>query len=103
LTQCYDDLEGRFTAWGLKFGIQAADLTGTDFAEFVVELISTEMAETVLRNVWFGDVETILFIHEYPDGLAVVVGVRLDVRVQVEVLALVVLLVFHVPDPVHGG
>jgi hypothetical protein len=57
LTQCYDDLEGRFTAWGLKFGIQAADLTGTDFAEFVVELIATEMAETVLRNVWFGDVD----------------------------------------------
>ena len=56
-----------------------------------------------LRFVRFGDVETVLFIHQFPDGLAVVVGVRLDVRVQVKVLALVVFLVFHVPDPVHGG
>ena len=53
--------------------------------------------------VGFGDVETVLFIHQFPDGLAVVVGVRLDVRVQVKVLALVVLLVLHVPYPIHGG
>jgi hypothetical protein len=57
LTQCYDDLEDKFTAWGLNSGIKKADLTGTDFALFVVDLIVDALAECVLRNAWFGDTD----------------------------------------------
>jgi len=57
LVQCYDVLEGKFTAWGLKFGIEAADLTGTDFADFVVELILVALVESIFRHAWFGDVD----------------------------------------------
>lgn len=63
LTQCYTDLEDRFTAWGLKFGIQAADLTGTDFAAFIVELMTSEMAETVMRLTWFNDTDADTYVH----------------------------------------
>lgn len=57
LTQCYTDLEDRFTAWGLNAGIKKADLTNTDFAMFVVELVADALNECVLRNAWFGDVD----------------------------------------------
>lgn len=57
LTQCYTDLEGRFTAWGLNAGIKKADLTNTDFAEFVVDLVADALMESVLRFAWFGDTD----------------------------------------------
>lgn len=56
LTQCYTDLEDRFTAWGLNAGIKKADLTNRDFAEFVVELVADALMECVLRFAWFGDI-----------------------------------------------
>lgn len=57
LVQCYETSEDKFTAWGLKFGIERADLTGTDFADYVVELILVALIESVFRHAWFGDVD----------------------------------------------
>jgi hypothetical protein len=67
--------------------------TGVEPADKIVEyfFVVTELIEIVL--------ETVLAIDELPDGPAVVVGEALDVGVQVEVLALVVGLVLHVPHP----
>lgn len=43
--------------------------------------------------------EAILLVDELPNEGAIIIGIGLDVRVDVEVLPLVVLLVLHVPDP----
>lgn len=43
--------------------------------------------------------EAVLLVNELPDGRAIVVCIRLDVRKDVEVLTLVVLLVLYLPNP----
>lgn len=53
--ECFRDLLEKFTVWGLKNGIDKADLTGTDFAIFLEERIGYSMAEAVMRHAWFGD------------------------------------------------
>lgn len=53
--ECWKDLLGKFTAWGLKNGIDKPDLTGTEFALFLEERIATALAESVYRIAFFGD------------------------------------------------
>ena len=55
LEACYDSLEGTFFAYGLKNGIEKADLTGTDFLNFVAQLVSESLPEVIFREGWFSD------------------------------------------------
>lgn len=57
LTQCYKDLENTFWAYGLKNGINRADLTATDLANYILEITSEAVLECVFRFAWFGDVD----------------------------------------------
>lgn len=52
---CYTDLDSTFFVWGRKNGIQAPDLTGTDFLLFLESLLTTELKEMILRLFYFGD------------------------------------------------
>ena len=53
--QCWKDLRESFWIWSLKTGVDKADLTGTDFANFLEERLADAMREAVLRLAWFGD------------------------------------------------
>jgi hypothetical protein len=54
--QCWEDeLKDSFFVYGLKAGIEIADLTNTDFANFLEDRIGDAMAEGVYRHAWFGD------------------------------------------------
>lgn len=55
LTYCWTDLQETFFIWGLKKGVQKADLTGTEFLVFVEELLSDALIETYLRIAYFND------------------------------------------------
>lgn len=55
LTQCETDLENTFFVWGAKKGIDREDLTGTDFANYVLDIMTQAMREDALRFLWFGD------------------------------------------------
>jgi hypothetical protein len=55
--QCYTELLGTFFAWGLKNGVAKADLTGTDFANFLEDRLGDAIKESVFRLAWFGDVD----------------------------------------------
>lgn len=54
-TECWKNLLGKFTVWGLKTGIQKPDLTGTDFANFLEERVLDALEEAIYRIVWFGE------------------------------------------------
>ncbi|WP_207425996.1 hypothetical protein [Pedobacter sp. SYSU D00535] len=51
--ECFKDLLKKFTAWGLKNGLDKADLTGTEFALFLEDRISDALAEAILRISMF--------------------------------------------------
>lgn len=53
--QCWKDLLPSFFQWGLKNGVKKADLSGTDFLNFLEDRISIAMKEAVLRLAWFAD------------------------------------------------
>lgn len=55
IEECYIDLLKTFFAWGLKNGVQKADLTNTDFALFLEDRLSLAAYETALRFAWLGD------------------------------------------------
>lgn len=55
--ECFTDLLDTFWKWGLKSGVQKADLTSTDFALFIEERISDAIVESVYRHAWFGDTD----------------------------------------------
>lgn len=55
LEQCWDTLKETFWAWGLKKGVQKPDLTGTDFFNYIQEVLADAVLEAVFRLVWFGD------------------------------------------------
>lgn len=57
LVYCWTDLKETFFVWGLKKGIQKADLTGTEFLVFVEELLSDALIETYLRIAYFNDTD----------------------------------------------
>jgi hypothetical protein len=55
LSECYTNLESTFFVWAKQRGINEPDLTGTDFAAFLVERMSDAMFEDTLRIAWLGD------------------------------------------------
>jgi hypothetical protein len=55
--QCFTDLLETFFVWGLKNGVEKADLTSTDFANFLEERIGDAVVESIYRHVWFSDTD----------------------------------------------
>ena len=53
--ECYTNLEASFFNWGLKKGVEKPDLTGTDFANFLIERTDDAVLESIWRIAWFGD------------------------------------------------
>lgn len=54
-TECWKNLLGKFTVWGLQNGINKPDLTGTDFADFLESRVLEGLKESVYRLVWFAE------------------------------------------------
>ena len=52
---CYSDLMGWFTQWGLNNGYQIKDLTDTDFAIFIEDLVSDAIQADLQRLVLLGN------------------------------------------------
>jgi hypothetical protein len=52
---CWTDLKETFFLYGTKKGIEKYDLTGTDFLNFVEELVTDAIQEAIYRIAWFGD------------------------------------------------
>lgn len=55
LEECADTLNESFWVWGRNKGVKKYDLTDTDFAEFIMERITSALNEDVWRIVWFND------------------------------------------------
>lgn len=55
LPSCWKDLLATFFIYGTNNGIAKADLTKTDFFNFLVERLSDALIEEVFRIVWFSD------------------------------------------------
>lgn len=54
-SECWDDLLETFFMYGTKNGVNKADLTSTEFADFFIERYQDAIAEMFHRLVWFGD------------------------------------------------
>lgn len=67
LQECYTNLEDTFFVWSKQRGLNEPDLTGTDFASFLVERITDAMAEDAQRIAWFGDKDA-ASIDDTPTG-----------------------------------
>lgn len=52
---CWSDFVSSFFVWGMKKGIDRADLSETDLARYLMEVIPEAMLEDLWRIVWFGD------------------------------------------------
>lgn len=52
---CWDTFSGTFFQWGFKNGIAREDLTDTDWATFMSEVLPHEINETIMRVAWFND------------------------------------------------
>jgi hypothetical protein len=57
LTYCWTEIAETFFIWATKNGLEKNDLTGTDFALFVEQLLTPEIKETWLRLAYFGDTD----------------------------------------------
>jgi hypothetical protein len=68
LQECYTNLEDTFFVWSKNRGLSEPDLTGTDFAAFLVERITDAMSEDVQRIAWFSD-KNIASIDDTPTGV----------------------------------
>ena len=55
LTPCWYAFKDQFYVWGQKRGIARADLSNTDLAEYLMEVIGDAAFEDALRMAWFGD------------------------------------------------
>lgn len=53
--ECWKDLLDKFYVWGLKNGIKKPDLTGTDFADFIIERVVDALYQSIYRIAWFAD------------------------------------------------
>lgn len=52
---CWNDLKATFFVWSQQNGIAAADLTKTEFAQFLMERYPDAIKEAIYRICWFGD------------------------------------------------
>jgi hypothetical protein len=67
LEQCWKDLDASFWVWAQRKGLERADLTVGDFADFVVERLADALQELVLRIAWFNDTAAAL-VTDSPAG-----------------------------------
>lgn len=74
IESCWTDLEGTFFKWATKNGVNKADLTDTDFANFVEERLVDAAVEAAWRIAWFGDTDA----ANYNDSPAGVVTDSID-------------------------
>lgn len=72
--ECWKDLLEKFYVWGLKNGIAKPDLTGTDFADFIIERVVDALYQSIYRIAWFGDTA----IANFSDGGVLTNGI--DIR-----------------------
>lgn len=49
LSYCWTDIEETLYIWATKNGLEKSDLTATDFALYVEELLASELPETAMR------------------------------------------------------
>jgi len=56
-SECWTDLLDTFFIYATKNGLEKADLTSTDFADFFIERYKDEIWEAMLRFIWFGDTD----------------------------------------------
>jgi len=68
LSECYTNLEDTFFVWSKQRGINEPDLTGTDFARFLIERMTDAMSEDVLRMAWLDDT-TAESVDSTPSGI----------------------------------
>lgn len=55
LEQCYKDLMDSFWVYMLQQGKNKADVTTTEFAAYLTEVMNDAIFETILRFAWLGD------------------------------------------------
>lgn len=58
LETCWDTFLETFMVYSLRNGIDKADIKSMDIANFIEDRYKDEIYESVLRNVWFGDIDT---------------------------------------------
>lgn len=58
--QCWTDLRESFWVWGLKPGVEKADLGKTEFSAFFSERLEDAMQEMIYRIAWFNDTDASL-------------------------------------------
>jgi hypothetical protein len=90
--------EGGIGGWSVESGEMRGD-AGVQAADDAVE----QLFLLAQFAVGFVAAEAALLVDQLPDGRPVVVGVGFHVGTDVEVLALVVLLVLNVPDPLFAA
>jgi len=52
---CWDDLKASFFVWSTQNGLNASDLTKSDFAQFIMEVYPDAIKEAIYRIAWYGD------------------------------------------------
>lgn len=55
LEQCYKDLMDSFWVYMMQIGKDKPDVSSTDFATYLTEVVNDAIFETVLRFAWLGD------------------------------------------------
>lgn len=55
LKPCWFDFLETFFVWAQKTGLDRADLTGTDLADYLMDVIGDAASEDLLRMIWFSD------------------------------------------------
>lgn len=67
MESCWTAFISSFWVWGMKKGINRADLTDTDFADYLMDVLPDAMLEDLWRMVWFGDT-AISHVGASPEG-----------------------------------
>ena len=53
VSPCWHDFISSFFVWGMKKGVDRSDLSDTDMAEYLMEVMTDAAYEDLLRMVWF--------------------------------------------------
>jgi len=83
LEACGKDFINTFFVWGMNKGIKKADLTNTDFFNFVQERLAVANMEALYRIAWFGDTDAAT-VTDSPAGILTTgTDVEVDRAVQI--------------------
>lgn len=55
--ECWTNTKETFFIWATKNGLNKNDLTGTEYARYIMEQIDPALAEAILRWIWFNDTD----------------------------------------------